>query len=102
MCLLEDDLLDLARSLPQFVSQTLSAAPGDKAPGLRPLAAIRLVHVAACPDSLQEVILLTLRDEVGLEPTYAVDPEFCLQLGTSLAELADKFIAASGKPKRAS
>jgi hypothetical protein len=58
MRLLEDHLLDLARSLPQFVSQAISAdVPGAKAPGLKSLAAVRLVHAAVCPDSLQEVIL---------------------------------------------
>lgn len=66
------------------------------------IAPSRLVHAAACPDSLQELILLTLGDEVGLEPTYAIDPGFCLQFGTSLAQLATKLIAAAKTPQQAS
>jgi hypothetical protein len=69
---------------------------------MRSVAATKLVNIAAAPDMLSEVVLLSIRDQMDLNPTYAIDPELCLKIGESLAKLAAEMIEKRKAPRRGS
>ena len=74
MRLSETDVLELARSLPQFASRQhsdLTASARDA--GLQTVAASRVTRATVSPAALGEAVLLVLEDQAALKVAYALD-----------------------------
>ncbi len=92
-----NDVLDLARSIPQFASNSLSdLSQSARVSGMKSVAAVKLSRAMATPDALGEVILLSIEDELELKATYALDPLIATRLGELLVREGQKLIVQKG------
>lgn len=85
MRLSETDVLELARSLPQFASRQLSDLTASaRDAGLQTVAASRVTRATVSPAALGEAVLLVLEDQAALKVSYAFDAELAKNIGEAL------------------
>jgi len=81
----EMDILDLARSLPQFASRQFSdLTETARDAGLQSVAASRVTRTTVSTAALGEAVLLVLEDQAALKVAYALDAELARHTGEAL------------------
>jgi len=87
----QTDVLDLARSIPQFASQNLSDLSNTaRDAGMKSVASIRLNHALVAPAALGEAVILGLEDEMGIRASYALDTDLARRIADDLKRKADE------------
>jgi hypothetical protein len=81
----EMDLLDLARSLPQFASRQFSdLTETARDAGMQSVAAARVTRTSVTPAALGEAVIMVLEDQAALKVAYALDAELARHTGEAL------------------
>ena len=97
-----EDVMDLARSLPQFAGHILGPPASDeaKAAGFQSSAMAELRKARVNVDALAVRVLLFLEDEFDLTSGYALDATLARGVGESLIKQADFLESAERDQKK--